>query len=161
VEQPKKNDSPHSRSHRWRGVGLGLTAAAAHALGYVLSKGGIGQYDAVAATLIRVLVAIGGYLVLVTVWRRWPAMNTAIRDDRAMGILTLGAFAGPFTGIVFSLIALRHAPTGVVATIIATMPVLILPFSIFLHREKVSARAIGGAIVAVLGIAMLMLPCPF
>jgi drug/metabolite transporter (DMT)-like permease len=78
-----------------------------------------------------------------------------------MGILTFGAVVGPFGGIVFSLIALRHAPTGVVATIIATMPVLILPFSVFLYHEKVSLRAIGGAIVAVAGIAMLMLPHAF
>ena len=74
-----------------------------------------------------------------------------------MAIATFGAVVGPFVGVVFSMIALRHAPTGVVATIIATMPVLILPFSIFLHHEKVSLRAVAGAIVAVAGIALLML----
>ena len=56
-----------------------------------------------------------------------------------------------------SLVALRNAPTGIVATIIATMPVLILPFSILLYHEKVSLRAVGGAIVAVAGVAMLMI----
>ncbi len=60
-------------------------------------------------------------------------------------------------GVGLCLAALRLAPTGIVATITATMPILILPFSILLYREKVSLRAIGGAIVAVAGIAMLML----
>jgi drug/metabolite transporter (DMT)-like permease len=44
-----------------------------------------------------------------------------------------------------------------VATIIATMPVLIFPFSIALHHEKASLRAVVGAVLAVVGVAMLML----
>ncbi len=85
-------------------------------------------------------------------------MLAGSRDLRAVGILTFGAVVGPFIGVALSLLALRHAPTGVVATIIATMPVLILPFSILLYHEKVSLRAVGGAIVAVVGIALLTLP---
>ena len=109
------------------------------------------------ATLIRAIVALPGYIVLITLWRRWPAMLAGSRNLRAVAILTFGAAVGPFIGVALSLVALRHAPTGVVATIIATMPVLILPFSILLYREKVSLRAVGGALVAVAGIAMLML----
>jgi drug/metabolite transporter (DMT)-like permease len=35
--------------------------------------------------------------------------------------------------------------------------VLILPFSVVLHREKVGLRVVTGAVVAVVGVAMLML----
>jgi drug/metabolite transporter (DMT)-like permease len=45
----------------------------------------------------------------------------------------------------------------VTATIIGTMPVLILPFVVVLYREPVSLRAVAGAIVSVAGVAMLML----
>lgn len=157
LEQPNHEDHPHSRPHWERGVLLALIAAVTAAISYVLSKEGIGDYDAGAATLIRVLVALPGYVALVTLGRRWPVMLAAMRHTRAMGVLTLGAVAGPFAGVALSLVALRLAPTGIVATIIATMPVLILPFSILLHREKVSLRAAGGAVVAVAGVAMLML----
>jgi drug/metabolite transporter (DMT)-like permease len=98
-----------------------------------------------------------GYVIVVTLSGNWPEMLAAARQLRAMGVLTIGAAIGPFAGVVFSMIALRNAPTGVVATIIATMPVLILPFSIFIHHEKVSPRAAFGAVVAVAGVAMLML----
>lgn len=158
LEQSEHGEHPHSRRRRGQGLALALLAAIAHAVGYVLSKEGIGQYDAVAATLIRAIAALAGYLVLITLWRRWPAMLAATRDARAMGVLALGAAVGPFAGVALSLVALRLAPTGVVATIIATMPVLILPFSILLYHERVSLRAVGGAIIAVAGIAMLMLP---
>jgi drug/metabolite transporter (DMT)-like permease len=59
--------------------------------------------------------------------------------------------------VVLMLVALRHCPAGVVTTIIATMPVLILPFSVLLHRERVGFRAIGGAILSLAGVAILAL----
>jgi drug/metabolite transporter (DMT)-like permease len=45
----------------------------------------------------------------------------------------------------------------VTATIISTMPVLILPFLVVLYREKVSLRAVGGAMVSVAGVALLVM----
>ena len=84
-------------------------------------------------------------------------MLAATRHVSAMTILALGAVVGPFAAVALNLVALQRAPVGVVATIIATMPVLILPFAIFVYREKVSPRAIGGAVLAVAGVAMLML----
>jgi drug/metabolite transporter (DMT)-like permease len=158
MEQPSSDERPLAPAHRWRGVMLGVMAAVTNAIGYVFSKEGIGEYDAVAATQIRALVALPAYFALITLWRRWPAMLTAARDLPAMGILTIGATVGPFIGVALSMVALQYAPTGIVATIIATMPVLILPFSILLHHEKVSPRAIAGAVLAVAGVAMLSLP---
>lgn len=138
-----------------RGVVLALFAAAAQAIGFVLTKQGLGDYDAVGATFIRILGAMGGYVLLVTALGRWSAMVTAARQPRAMGIVTLGAIVGPFLGVIFSLIALRHCHPGVATTIFSTSPVLILPFAIVLYRERVTLRAVGGAAVAVLGVALL------
>jgi drug/metabolite transporter (DMT)-like permease len=121
----------------------------------MLSRKGIGQYDAVAATFIRVLAAIPGYVLLLTVIGRWPAVFVAVRDLRAMAILTLGTVVGPVLGVIVCMIALRHAPTGVVATIVNTMPVLILPFAILLYREQVSFRAAAGAAVTVAGVGLM------
>jgi drug/metabolite transporter (DMT)-like permease len=156
-EQPDADSPAPARGHRWRGVVLATLAAATNAVGYVLSKQGIGHYDAVAATLIRALVALPAYAVLITFWGRWPTMLRSLRDAKAMGILSLGAIVGPFVGVVLSMEALRIAPAGIVATITSTMPVLILPFSILVYHEKVTPRAAIGAIVAVAGVAMLML----
>jgi drug/metabolite transporter (DMT)-like permease len=39
----------------------------------------------------------------------------------------------------------------------AIMPVLIIPFAILIYRERVSLRAVFGAVLAVAGVAMLFL----
>ena len=56
------------------------------------------------------------------------------------------------------MLALQNCHVGVVTTILATIPVMILPFSVYLYGERVSVRAIGGALVAAAGVALLMLP---
>jgi drug/metabolite transporter (DMT)-like permease len=140
-----------------RGIFLALISAVAAAVGYVLSKRGIGDCDPVAATFIRILGAMAGYIVLVTLFGRWNAIAAASRHTRAMGIITLGAMVGPFLGVALCMVALRYCRAGVTATIISTMPVLILPFLVVLYREKVSLRAAGGAVVSVAGVALLMM----
>jgi drug/metabolite transporter (DMT)-like permease len=74
-----------------------------------------------------------------------------------MAILTFGSFVGPFLGVILCMVSLRYCHAGVVSTIINTMPVLILPFLIVMYHEKVSLRALGGAVLSVLGVAMLMM----
>jgi drug/metabolite transporter (DMT)-like permease len=128
-----------------------------HALALVLSKEAIGQYDAFAATLIRITGSFFGYVPLVTVLGRWPSILRATRRARPMLILTTGAFVGPFLGVAMFMVAVRHAHAGVVATLLATMPVLILPLVICVYKEKVSLRAAAGALVSVVGVALLML----
>jgi drug/metabolite transporter (DMT)-like permease len=158
LERPNADDPSHAPHHKRRGVALALFATFANAIGVIFSRLGIGNYDAVAATQIRVLASLLGYVLVITLWRRWPVMFKAAHHPRAMSILTSGAIVGPFVGVTFFMIALRHSPSGVVTTVTASMPVLIVPFSIFLYHEKVSLRAVGGAIVALAGVAMLMLP---
>lgn len=140
-----------------QGLLLALAAAICQSLGFVFTKQGIGQYDAVAGTFIRVIAAVVGFTVLITVTRRWPHVRAATRDHTAMGIAVFGSFVGPFLGVALSLVALRHCHAGVAATIISTTPILVLPFVIVLHRERVSLRAALGALLSVAGVALLVL----
>lgn len=157
LEQPEKNGRTGLPRYWGQGIALALFAAATQAIAQVIAKEGIGDYDAVAGTLIRALASLPGYAAFITFRRRWPAMLGAMRHRRAMMIVALGAVVGPFAGVALNMVALRHVPTGVVTTLIATMPVMILPFSVLLFHEKVSVRAVGGAVIAVAGVAMLTL----
>ncbi|MGD0653826.1 MAG: DMT family transporter [Thermoguttaceae bacterium] len=157
LERPETPEEHRRRRHIARGVFLAVVAAVSGAVGLVFSKKGIGNYDAAVATYIRVIGALAGYVVLLTLVWRWPVVLRAVRLRRAMGILMFGSFVGPFLGVILCMVSLRYCHAGVVSTIINTMPVLILPFIIVLYHEKVSLRAGGGAVLSVLGVAMLVL----
>lgn len=139
------------------GLLLALVGAMGQAGGLVLSKLGMQQYDPFAATQIRVLAGIIGFGVLFCAIGWWPKVWSALFNRPAMARIGLGAFFGPFLGVSLSLVAIQLTDAGVVATIIALTPVLIIPPSVLLLGEKVSLRAVLGASLAVGGVSMLFL----
>ena len=140
-----------------QGILLGLGGAVGQAVGLVLSKYGMGSYDALASVQIRIIAGIIGFSVLFLFIGWWPKIFQAVRNPSAMKGTALGAFFGPFLGVTFSLLAVKYTETGVAATLMALAPVFIIPPAIFIQKERVSTRAVLGAIVAVTGSALLFL----
>jgi drug/metabolite transporter (DMT)-like permease len=154
--KPPAEGEPLRRSLR-AGLALGFCGALGQAGGLVLSKLGMGGYDVVAATQVRVIAAIAGYALLTSAVRGWPRMGEALRDRRGLGFAAVGAFFGPFLGVSLSLFAVRHTVSGVAASIMSLQPVLIIPLVVILHRERVGIGGVAGALVAVAGVALLFL----
>lgn len=144
-------------SYSLPGILLALGGALGQAAGLVISKKGMGDYDAFSATQIRVLTGIVGFSVLFFFIKRWHRVGAALKNGSAMKRISLGAFFGPFLGVSFSLLAVQHTQTGIAATLMAIVPVLIIPPSIFLFKEKVNWKEILGAIITVSGVALFFL----
>ncbi len=144
-------------SYSVQGILLALGGALGQATGLVLSKKGMGDYDAFSASQIRVLTGIAGFSLLFIFMKRWPRVWAALKHKSAMKRITLGAFFGPFLGVSFSLLSVQHTEAGVAATLMAIVPVLIIPPSILLFKEKVNWKEILGAIITVAGVALFFL----
>ncbi|HYO14929.1 MAG TPA: DMT family transporter [Thermoanaerobaculia bacterium] len=155
--RPGEEDAPLPSRPPLAGVALGFGGALGQAGGLVLSKLGMGSYSALAATQVRVLAGIAGYALLFFALRWWPRVWPAVRDGKALGLASLGAFFGPFLGVTLSLVAVQRTVAGVAASIMAVTPVLIIPLVILLRRERVGFGGVAGAIVAVSGVALLFL----
>jgi drug/metabolite transporter (DMT)-like permease len=69
----------------------------------------------------------------------------------------LGSFFGPFVGVSLSLYAVQHTQVGVAATIIALVPVLIIPPAVLIKKEIIGLRDVAGAAIAVAGSVLLFL----
>ncbi|MEM6959102.1 MAG: DMT family transporter, partial [Myxococcota bacterium] len=117
------------RRHRGRGVLFGFLGAVGQAVGLVLSKRGMGSYDAFASTQVRVIAALGAFAVLLGLSGRAKGLVRALQDRRAMVWATAGAFVGPFLGVGMSLLAVQYVETGIAASLIATTPILVIPFA--------------------------------
>ena len=149
------------RKISFKGVLYGVGAMLGQALGYILSKTGMqtdsGYLDAFSATQIRAIAAFICFLVFFTVTGKWGNVNIALRDKKAVLFTAAGSAVGPFLGVSLSLFVLHYLTTGVASTFLSLVPIFIIPFSIFLHKEHVSVRSAVGAIIAVFGIYLLML----
>jgi drug/metabolite transporter (DMT)-like permease len=74
-----------------------------------------------------------------------------------MSGIAVGSFFGPFLGVSFSLLAVQHIQSGIAATIMAIVPVLIIPPAILIFREKFNWKEIAGAGIAVAGVMLFFL----
>lgn len=143
-----------------KGILFGIGAMLGQAGGFVLSKVGMqvgdGYLDAFSATQVRALAAFFCFVIYFTLAGKWRNVKKAVTNRKALIYTSTGSFLGPFIGVSLSLLTLHYLPTGVAATILSLVPVCIIPFSVFLHKEYVSFKAIAGAVIAVFGIYLLV-----
>ena len=78
-------------------------------------------------------------------------------DPIALKQMLLAVVFGPVLGVTLSLVAIKYTETGIAATLIATVPVVMIPFLIVIEKEWPTWRAVLGALVTVTGIAVLFL----
>jgi drug/metabolite transporter (DMT)-like permease len=139
------------------GLLFAFGGALGQALGIVFSKFGMQQYSPFAATQIRVIAGIIGVIVLITLLGKWVSVRSALMNRKAMIPITIGAFFGPFLGVSFSLLAIQHTSTGIASTIMALVPIFIIPPSILLFKHKITVREIVGTIISLCGVALFFL----
>jgi drug/metabolite transporter (DMT)-like permease len=139
------------------GILLGLGGALGQSAGLVISKYAMKGYNAFASAQIRVIAGIAGFVILFFIYGHWKDAFRSLADRKAMGQLSLGAFFGPFLGVSFSLLSVQLTSTGIASTIMALVPILIIPPSVILFREKVNFKEIIGAVLAVSGVALFFL----
>jgi drug/metabolite transporter (DMT)-like permease len=153
------DQQPEHPAHRHlvRGLLLGLGGAVGQGGGLVLSKLGMGSYPALAATQVRVIAGLAGYGVLFTVMHSWRRIGAGLRDAPGLQATAVGAFFGPFLGVSLSLVAVRLTVAGVAATLMSLTPILVLPMVFFARRERIGWGGLFGALLAVVGAALLFL----
>ena len=112
------------------------------------------EYDPFAATQIRIIAGLAGYLILVTLMARWMNVKAATKNKQGMMLTSLGAFFGPFLGVSFSLVAVKYTEAGIASTIMALVPVFIILPAVVLYKQKVTLAEILGSVVSVAGVAL-------
>ena len=156
----RQNGEEELHPHVKRGIAFAFIGAISQAVGLLLSKQGLADNSAFAATQIRVISAIFGFVIFITIRKGWKDVRKAFSDKKAMGYISVGSFFGPFLGVSSSLLALQYTSLGVSTTIAQTNVILIIPFSVILFKEKVNLYEILAALFAFLGVAVLIFAEP-
>ena len=142
------------------GIFYGLMGALGQAIGLIFAKVAfnIGEINGFLATFIRIAAAVGVLfpLILLTGNYKNPVKLFA-KDRKALSSTITGTILGPYLGVTFSLLAVEHAKVGIAATLMSTMPIIMLPIARYVYKENINWRAISGAVLAVAGVAILFL----
>ncbi|OFY51329.1 MAG: hypothetical protein A2X22_01265 [Bacteroidetes bacterium GWF2_49_14] len=137
-----------------KGLLYAFGGALGQAFGLILSKKGIGDYDPISATQIRILFGMVCFIIMITLLRRWPKVKEALRDKSGIRAVSIGSFFGPFLGITLSLYAIQNTQTGIASTFMALVPVFIIVPSAIMFKEKITPHHVIGAIVSIIGVSL-------
>jgi drug/metabolite transporter (DMT)-like permease len=160
VTAPQQSSSePNNRRLYFTGIGFALLGAVGQAVGAVTSKFGLaGDYPALSAQVIRMLAAVAAIWLFAILRGNAAATFAGWRERKRESVyVVIGALLGPVIGVWLSLIAFQYSQIGIASTLIAMIPIFILPINYLLFRERVTARALIGTFVAIAGIAILFL----
>jgi drug/metabolite transporter (DMT)-like permease len=83
-------------------------------------------------------------------------VTKALNNKMAMGCIVFSGVAGSSIGIALSMKAFQETSMSNATTILSLVPVFLIPFAVFLHKEHVSPRALIGTLMAFAGIYLMV-----
>jgi drug/metabolite transporter (DMT)-like permease len=128
--------------------------------GLILAKIALKETDVspFVASLTRILSAWIMLIPIGYITKRYKFGFSVYKPHKnAIYAPTIGAILGPYLGITLSMVAINYAKIGIASTLMATTPIMMLPISHFILKEKLVWQSIVGAFIAVLGIGLLFI----
>jgi len=161
----------------FRGVLLGVVAALGQGVGAVVSRKAFAvseaaghEVNSLAFGLTSAYQRILGGLLLGAITFFWLASMRSRRTGgadpgprprrdarRLWAWITLNSLAGPVLGVGCYQWALATTKTGVVLPIVATTPLVVIPFAYLMEGERPGPRSLLGGVIAVGGVVGLTL----
>jgi drug/metabolite transporter (DMT)-like permease len=142
------------------GVFFGFIAAAGQGTGLVFAKMAYqeGDVHSLVATLVRIAASVLTMLPMAMILRRYTNPFKVFRKDpKSLGLVAAGSILGPYLGITASFLAIVYTKVGIASTLMATVPIIMLPLSRYIYKETLNWRSVAGAFFAVIGVAILFL----
>jgi drug/metabolite transporter (DMT)-like permease len=149
------------------GVLFAIGAAMCQGIGLVLSKIGMDHYEATAnmpdwlvpfsANFYRCVAGIIGFTLLLYFRKGLDPLREAMHDKKGLAVATATTVFGPFVGVGFSLMAVQYTAAGIASTLMAMTPIIILLPSYWLFHQKITWRAVAGAVISVVGVSLFFL----
>ena len=165
---PRRGTNPHPPLTP-KAILLGVVAAAGQGIGAVLSRHGqllardAGQpIDGLTVAYQRILAGVAFTLV----WWVWQRSREAARREgpapalpwgRAWPWVVVNGLSGPCLGVACYQWAFQNHPTGVVMSITALTPLVVIPLAWGIEGIKPTVRGVAGGILAVSGVIWMAL----
>ena len=148
----KRSDKEFSKL----GFMYAVLAMLGESFGIIFTRLGSTNYDSFATIQVRTIPAILAFMIYISIRKEWGNIKEGILNKKGMLYIVLGTIVATL-GVTSLVEAMKHSNVGVVSTLAATSPILIIPISIVCFKEKISVLEGIGAIVSFIGIAIFFI----
>lgn len=163
-EKSKMNDQEYGNVNK--GIVFGILAAFCQGIGVVLANKGFTYLSegetlpVFQATWLRMVSAtVVIYLITISRGRLKQVVKPILENKNKGNVYTLaGTIFGPVMGVSLSMwtITLLQNKPSVAQTIFSLLPIFALPLAYVFYKEKITLKAILGAIIAIVGVLILI-----
>jgi DME family drug/metabolite transporter len=143
------------RSFTRMGIVVGACMSISLSLGIIFTKIGTVETVAFEASVIRIVVAVPGILLIEAVRQTLGiTLRSALRPSGLPNLIA-GSVTGTCIAYLLFIAGIKYAHPGVANALASTAPAFVIPLSAVFLKERVSLLAIIGTGVALIGIAIL------
>ncbi len=154
----ERNVPENITGSKFKGILFGIIAAVGQATGVLLVKYGFREnLDALSATILRMLPATLFLLFIALLRGQLIKIVRSMNNRQDALLIFFGSIIGPFLGVWLSIVAVKYTKAGIAATLLATVPITVIPLVIIIKKQNPSLRAVLGALVAVAGVALIFM----
>lgn len=123
----------------------------------LLAKIGLVSVPALHAAWIRLVAATAALLLWGALRGKLGSWVEPLGSGIVLAKTAIVVAVVAFGGFWLSILALKHVDAAIAGTLGATSPLFILPMSAVLMKERITPRAVLGTVVAVGGVALILI----
>lgn len=155
-ERSKSKTDEMNRDYR-TGLLLAFGGALGQALSFVFSSMGVaGDFPPLSASLMRITAGVVAIWITIALQGNIRNYLFLVKENpRSLAQLTVSSICGPVFGASMMMVSLQLTSVGVASTLINTTPIMVIPIGYFVFKERITARAVTGTGIAIVGIAFL------
>jgi len=150
---PATNSTP--RRVRGKGIVLAIIAGAVWAIATVPLKLGTVKMDPLVAAAIRVPSGAVALLPFALSQRKRGALQLRKYGSRSLALASTSGLIDYGVGMIFFIIALQLIGAGKAVVLAATSPLFLLPFSVFILKERLTWFILIGIFTGITGICLV------
>jgi len=139
------------------GILFGALAALGQATGVVMTRSVLTQTNltTLQSTVVRLAPALVALIIIIMIMGRgYEKLVKESIDKKLIGKVVLASIIGTYICLWLQQIAIENLQAGIAQTMLSTSPIFILPM-VALRGEKISVRAINGAVLSIAGITLI------
>src|SRR6185503_1675942 len=111
--------------------------------------------DPIFATVVRVGVSAGAFWMVPVLGGTARQTIAILADGSLFRRMLIGVGFGAIGGMICYIAALRHAPAGLVSTLVSTSTLLIIPLTALRYRMRIRWDVTSAACAAVAGVGLI------
>jgi len=127
--------------------------------GLILAKKGLnsGIINEFVASFLRMISGFIFLLPLLAIAKKISFGKNFSLTSKAAILILVGSIVGPYLGITFSIFAINNSDVGIASTLMSLSPIILIPVSRLLYKDKITIYSVIGTFLAIIGVALIFL----